>query len=232
MLTAIAFAIAAVAVVFAWSIRRAEAQRSNARIAALSAAIDPPAGGPEMMFFSSEQQPDGPTLQPASSTSSTPALRFVAIVAITTTLTASVAIGVAAYRTFVAGAPAREPAARLELLSMRHERSGDALTITGLVGNRGRTPVRAVTAVVLAFDAGGSFIADGRTPLDLPSLAPGEQSPFQVVLRNASAVGRYRVSFRDEEGLVPHDDRRARPAGAAPAAPFRPGPASQRAARH
>jgi len=96
----------------------------------------------------------------------------------------------------------------LELLSMRHVREADALTVTGLVRNGGSGSADRLIAVVFAFDRSGNFLASGRAPIDFLSLAPGDESPFKVSVPNAGEVGRYRVSFRTEAGVVKHVDRR------------------------
>ena len=59
-------------------------------------------------------------------------------------------------------------------VSMRPERTGDALIVTGLVRNTGRAPAKGLTAVVFAFDRGGNFLASGRAPVDFVTLGPGE----------------------------------------------------------
>jgi hypothetical protein len=108
-----------------------------------------------------------------------------------------------------AAAAIRQPAA-LELLSMRHARSGNTWTITGLVRNPAGAPdaVR-LDAVVFTFDRDGSFLASGRAPLDFTTLAPGDESPFVVTVTAPGPVSRYRLSFRADEGqMVPHVDRR------------------------
>jgi len=96
----------------------------------------------------------------------------------------------------------------LELLSMRHVREGDGLTVTGLVRNGGSGSADKLIAVVFAFDRSGNFLASGRAPIDFLSLSPGDESPFKVSVPNAGEVGRYRVSFRTEAGVVKHVDRR------------------------
>lgn len=95
----------------------------------------------------------------------------------------------------------------LELLSMRHQRVGDTLTVTGLVRNPGATP-GAITAVVFAFDRDGGFVASGRAPLEFATITAGDESPFQVTIPGVKDVGRYRVSFRTTRGVVRHVDRR------------------------
>jgi hypothetical protein len=91
---------------------------------------------------------------------------------------------------------------------MTHTRSGYALTVTGLVRNRGAAANGAITAVVYVFDRDGGFVASGRAPLDFGAIAEGDESPFHVTIADVKDVGRYRVSFRTDSGVVPHVDRR------------------------
>ena len=93
-------------------------------------------------------------------------------------------------------------------VSMRPERTGDALIVTGLVRNTGRAPAKGLTAVVFAFDRGGNFLASGRAPVDFVTLGPGDDSPFRVTVPQVGDIGRYRVSFRSGDRIVPHVDTR------------------------
>jgi hypothetical protein len=103
----------------------------------------------------------------------------------------------------------------LELVTLRHQRQGDTLVITGLVRNPpNATAITGLVAVAFAFDKQGGFLTSGRSVLDFPQLKAGEESPFSITIPQAGGVGRYRVSFRTDAGIVPHVDRR----GAAPAA--------------
>jgi hypothetical protein len=100
--------------------------------------------------------------------------------------------------------------APLELMSLRHERTGSRLSLSGLVRNPSvGTPVDGLTAVVFLFDAQGAFITSARTGVDFTRLAPGDESPFVINVDAPSNVARYRVSFRTEAGVVTHVDRRA-----------------------
>jgi hypothetical protein len=99
--------------------------------------------------------------------------------------------------------------APLELLSLRHAQREGTTEITGLVRNpAGAATIDRVTAVVFFFDASGGFLASSRAPLDFTRLTSGEESPFVVVAQPPSGVSRYRVSFRRDDGVVPHVDRR------------------------
>lgn len=99
--------------------------------------------------------------------------------------------------------------APLELLSLRHERRGGRLAVTGLVRNpTGGSAVDRLAAVVFLFDQQGSFITSARAHVDFLRLAPGDESPFVVDVDAPSTVARYRVSFRTERGPLTHIDRR------------------------
>lgn len=114
---------------------------------------------------------------------------------------------------------ARQEAAPLELLSLRHEREGANLSVAGLVRNPpAASLVERLTAVVFLFDQQGQFVTSAQAPIDFLKLTAGDESPFVVKLAAPQTVARYRVSFRTDDGARPHVDRRAGPPGAAPAA--------------
>lgn len=100
--------------------------------------------------------------------------------------------------------------APLELLSLRHAREGNTLTVTGLVQNPTGAPALSnVQATVFVFGPGGTFITSARAPLDFTSLTPGDESPFVVKVPVSGAVSRYRVGFRGpDDRVVGHVDRR------------------------
>ena len=91
---------------------------------------------------------------------------------------------------------------------MRHTRAGANLKVTGLVRNRGAAATAPISAVVFVFDRDGGFVASGRAPIEFTGIANGDESPFHVTIPDVKDVGRYRVSFRTEGGVVPHVDRR------------------------
>ena len=101
----------------------------------------------------------------------------------------------------------------LELTSLAHERSGESLTISGLVHNPGAGQKYSdVAAVVFTFDRQGNYLSSGRAGLDYRQLPPGNESPFAVTLPSAAGVARYRVSFRTDAAVIPHVDRRVQSA--------------------
>lgn len=106
-------------------------------------------------------------------------------------------------------AAAAPTAAPLELISLRHQRQADSLIVSGLVRNpHSGATVKGLSAVAFTFDRQGTFIASGRAQLDFPQLGAGDESPFAISVPQSAAVSRYRVSFRTEDGVVPHLDRR------------------------
>src|SRR5262245_674657 len=112
-------------------------------------------------------------------------------------------------------ASAEVPSAPLELVSLRHERQSSKLSVSGLVRNpaAGR-PVDHLAAVVFLFDQQGSFVTSAKAPVDFVRLGSGDESPFVVTIDAPASIARYRVSFRTDQGIVPHVDRR----GASPIA--------------
>ena len=105
--------------------------------------------------------------------------------------------------------PRSAEAVPLELVALDHARQGDRITIRGVVRNPPEgANVEQLAAVVYLFNSEGGFVGNGRAPIDVPALAPGARSSFVVTVAEAANVGRYRVSFRAGERVVPHVDRR------------------------
>lgn len=97
----------------------------------------------------------------------------------------------------------------LELIALGHDREGDRLTVRGVVRNpRSAVDANHVAAVVFLFDRDGGFLASNRAPVEIASLAPGAESTFVVTVGHAADVGRYRVSFKHGDRVIPHVDRR------------------------
>jgi hypothetical protein len=203
---------------YAWQLRADERRRSEARVAALSSAIDAvehashvrtaPAAVPVAGLFARQESAAG---------KGTPVIRIAVGVVMGLVLLVAVAMsnrGASPAAPREDGAPqaaaAAPAAAPLELISMRHEREGDTLKVSGLVRNpRNGGRVARVTAVVLAFNRAGAFVKSGSAGLDFTTLDPGDESPFVVTIPGIADVGRYRVSFRTEAGAMRHVDRRA-----------------------
>jgi hypothetical protein len=202
-ITAVVAAIAATA--YAWRIARTERLRSDARVAGLAAAIDGTSAEADTTSMFERA--------PRSGLQGRPLLKLGVGFAMAVLVIVLIAMSGDRHATsadetqpVASGQPA---APALELLSMRHTRSGDGLTVTGLVRNRGAADAASIVAVVFVFDRAGGFVASGRAPLEFGSVALGDESPFKVTIPDVKDVGRYRVSFRTPVGVVPHVDRRA-----------------------
>ena len=101
------------------------------------------------------------------------------------------------------------PNSPLELVSLSHARQNNKLAVSGLVRNPASgQPVQKLSAVVFLFDRMGTFVASSRAQVDFLKLGAGDESPFVVSLDAPATVARYRVSFRTDDGVVPHIDRR------------------------
>lgn len=232
LVTLLSLALAAVMTTVAWRLTREERRRSDARVAALAAELQGSGRTPQPVAIerSTPRAADDlplnsrPLARGELFAASTPAG-----IAWRRAAAALVVVGVAASLGFVyvesrsssaarAGQAPQKSAAReravdgvtpLELTALTHERSGRQLTVRGIVGNPPTAgDVRDVTAVVFLFDRDGHFMTSGRADID--RLAPGAQSPFAVTIADAGDVGRYRVSFRSGDRIVPHVDRRER----------------------
>jgi len=113
-----------------------------------------------------------------------------------------------------AGAPPTAPAAApdpapLELVALGHDRDGDRLTVRGVVRNPpSARPQERLAVVVFVFQADGGFLTSARAIIEPLTLKPGGESTFVVTVPGAAGVGRYRVSFRSDDRVVPHVDKR------------------------
>ena len=212
VITLAALAAAAGFGAIAWQVVREDRARSRARVAALAAAIDSAPAAPGAVagvqpLFDGERQ---------TAAHSPVLLKVAGGFAVAVLLILGIAFTIDQDASDVADTSVAQlhvdPS--LELISMRHEREGDTLTITGLVRNHGSTSADHITAVVFTFDRDGGFVASGRAPLDFRLLAPGDESPFRVAIPHVTDVGRYRVSFRTDAGVIRHVDRRTMQASA------------------
>ena len=58
------------------------------------------------------------------------------------------------------------------------------------------------------FTPDGGFLSSGRAAIGAPALEAGGETTFAVTVPRAADVGRYRVSFRVDDRIVPHVDKR------------------------
>lgn len=227
IVTILSLAAAAILAVLNWQLMSAERRRSAARVEALlSAAESAPEPVVTPQTFDApadrvELRPDSVQHHDLFHTTSEPAssiwrlaipisLGILAVGTLVTVLLVSNDGG--AQPAPVAARAASTTSAPLELLSLRHELTEDRLSITGLVRNpRTSRQLAGVNVVVFVFDRSGAFITSLQGPLDFRMLAAGDESPFVVSLDHIADVGRYRVSFRADDQVVPHVDRRQPP---------------------
>jgi hypothetical protein len=202
VVTAVSVVVALGAGWLALRLWREERLRSDVRVALLTELSQPPA------------TPAGPGIGELFQTEA-PGPSWAKRLAIAAGLFAAVALGIAAYGALMnrvaPSTPSVAAAPRpLELVSLSHANEGNVLLVTGRVQNprQGVVHSRVVAATVL-LDAAGAVIADGRAPLDVARLEPGDESPFVIRIPTPGAVARYRISFRggDDRPLA-HVDRR------------------------
>jgi hypothetical protein len=207
----VASLVAMAALHAAWRARRLERERSDARVAALAAALDPDREGDRPLLAPRAAGPAQVhpllTIGIGFAAVSTAIIVGAIVTAVRTPPPASAAAGRVA---------APEPA--LALLALRYEQNPAGLVVKGLVQNRGAVPPAAgVTAVVAVFNREGRLLARNSGPLRLQSRAPGARADFAVRLDGVAEVARYQVGFRGTGGIIRHVDLRGRPGGPSPA---------------
>jgi hypothetical protein len=208
---AVAVAMTVIVLRMVWQ----ERQRSAARVAALAAEIH--SGGRDLPL-----QDEAPSVAAGEMFAATqpPSPRGVlgaGVLAFGIAAAIVLAVGATRYWTRPDGQssqPARITAPQattetLELLALDHERADDHLTVRGIVRNPARgSEVDHLTAVVLLFNQQGGFLTSGRGAVETAALQPGAEAAFEITVPGAADVGRYRVSFRTDDHVVPHVDRR------------------------
>ena len=189
---------------------RLERRRSDARVAALAAAIDDPlwttAGDWEE--YPAEVLPPSPgvSLVVPDVTRPSRAPAFAAAAVIIVGASALLLAGLNGSR------PARNaaaPASSIELVSMRHAVDGDTLIVSGLVRNPTASATPQLSAVVSVLGQDGQVAARGMAPLDAVVLDAGKETTFRVSVPEVGDSSRYRVAFVNGSRIVPHVDRRS-----------------------
>jgi hypothetical protein len=233
-ITVVSLIVALVMSVTAWRLMREEKQRSAARIAALSAAAVDHAAPADLPIVEQQTEPARAPWKPAVVEvvhEASPAVNFshasgflgaapqqhdngdrqksLAVAAVV------FFVCLAAGTAWVMSAPegtsavAVGPNSPLELVSLTHSRQNDKLAVSGLVRNPAAgKPVERLSAVVFLFDRTGTFVTSSRAHVDFLRLGAGDETPFVVSIDAPATVARYRVSFRTDDGVVPHIDRR------------------------
>ena len=219
VITAVSLIMAAIMGAIAWRLARAEQRRSDARVAALAADLhdadrDPrpshvstPAG-----FFRFDRSERAPSrLTTVLAVGGFAVAMALAVIVVTgrsgEPLTARGVTDLA--RPAPSAVRAESDRAPLELIALGHDRDGDRITVRGIVRNpSGGVGLDQPFVVVFLFDRDGRFLGSGMAHIDVRTLAPGVESEFVVTVPNAADVGRYRVSFRSQDQIVPHVDHR------------------------
>ena len=181
-----------------WRLLRDERRRSEARIAALVAALEGSPGAPP--------SPVSPASPPADARAPGWLARVAGMGAVAGLVLAVALVTVLGLGGDGAGPETSAPAAPapIELLALEHEPAGDMLAIRGSVRAADASVSGPLAVLATALDAAGATVARGR--VDLASLAPGAVLPFAVEVPAAGT--RYRISFLRAGAAVPHVDRR------------------------
>jgi hypothetical protein len=229
ILTAASMLLALIMSVVAWRTSRAERRRSEARIESLARDIHQPPVVDELPL-----RPGPGPVEPARSAgdlfaaTSQPVAsgsRWGLALAVGAFVVASAAAMIVVFggdapgtRIAIASGSEQAPAPQprrlgpLELIALSQERDGNQLTVRGIVRNPAAgTEMDRLTAVVVLFNQDGNAVATNRTPVASAALIPGGESTFAVTIADAADVARYRVSFRSDEHVVPHVDKRIAP---------------------
>jgi hypothetical protein len=229
VVTLLSLTVASLMSIVAWRAVRNERRRSEARVTALAADIHirddiqgrdtAPAGA---AIVDREVGAQGPRTgaHPAAARSRLAVAAAVGVLAVGASVALAVALGGASRPSVVeprSNAALRAPSAGdetvarapLELMALGHERDADSLTVRGVLRNPANgKALGQLTAVVLLFNHDGGLVTSGRAAVQAPTLEPGAETTFVITIPGVADVGRYRVSFRTEDGVVPHVDRR------------------------
>jgi len=227
LVTVISIALAAVMGVIAWRIGNEERRRSQSRIAALAAEIHAAVDPLPLRIVATDLElrprvagPAGTDMfavaERGEASRRWPAVMAAGVFVVATAVALIIVLsGGSNGTTHASNQPVAAPAvsqavaAPLELVALGHERDADRLIVRGVVRNPAAgARVDRLTAVVFLFNRDGGFLTSGRTMIEPSALVPGGESIFVVTIPGAAEVGRYRVSFRTDDRIVPHIDRR------------------------
>jgi len=227
LVTVISIALAAVMGVIAWRIGNEERRRSQSRIAALAAEIHAATDPLPLRIVATDLElrprvagPAGTDMfavaERGEASRRWPAVMAAGVFVVATAVALIIVLSGgsngtthASNQAVAAPAVSQAVAAPLELVALGHERDADRLIVRGVVRNPAAgARVDRLAAVVFLFNRDGGFLTSGRTMIEPSALVPGGESIFVVTIPGAAEVGRYRVSFRTDDRIVPHVDRR------------------------
>jgi hypothetical protein len=191
---------------------RVERRRSDARVAALAAAIDDPPWATPAAFGNDlhEVQTSSPLVSlvvpDPERPSRAPAFAVAGLVIVGVSALLVIAMN-GGSRTQRQVTPIERSS--IELVSMRHALAAETLIVSGLVRNPTTSATPALSAVVSVLGPDGQVVARGESQLDPVVLGPGKETSFRVSIAEVSNPGRYRVAFVNGSHIVPHVDRRS-----------------------
>jgi hypothetical protein len=222
VITAASLVAAIGAIAHAWRVTRRERLRSEARVAALAADIgrgEIEVGRPEIapgaevrpgLFAGRQDAAARPRLFGVVGAGVLAVSAIISLLVLTSRgedgdrprveAPASPAVTAAA-PAVTESAGARES---IELIALAHERGANQLTVRGIVRSSTSSPL---TAVVLLLDREGALITTAYA--DVRQSEGTYERRFVVSLPDSDGVGRYRVSFKRDDQVVPHVDRRS-----------------------
>ena len=186
-----------------WRLLRDERSRSEARIAALVAVIDGDRVAPPSPASAGPTPGDA---RAAGWPAQAAGLAAAACIVLAVVLVAMIGLREAGGEGPASASSATAVTSPIELLALEHEPAGAVLAIRGSVRVADASVPGPLAVLATALDTAGATVASRR--VDLPSLAPGAESPFAVEVP-AAGVARYRISFLRGDAPVPHVDRRA-----------------------
>jgi hypothetical protein len=190
---------------------RIERRRSEARVAALAAAIDDPRWTTALEEYEPREVPSAIALvslvvPDVERPSRIPAFAGAVLVI----LAASALLVVGMHSRSRTSRPARPvTASSIELVSMRYALDRETLIVSGLVRNPTTNPTAPLSAVISVLGLEGQVVARGESQLDSAVLRPGKETTFRVSVSDVEDPGRYRVAFVNGSQIVPHVDRRS-----------------------
>jgi hypothetical protein len=215
LITAASLAVAAAMTLVAWRLVRAEQRRFDSNVERLAAEIhaqEPPA---ELRGSSPSPVGDSASVDQRGSMFTQPTARSTALPAAAVVgaalLVAAASAGASKFLTRADAAPAlpnRPAPAPVELVSLEHRQAAGAVVVRGAVREPSADRSTHLTAIVTVYGRSGELVGTGRAPVRPQDTDNGLQA-FEVTVVTDIQPGRYRVSFRKDEQVVPHVDRRA-----------------------
>jgi hypothetical protein len=90
--------------------------------------------------------------------------------------------------------------ASINIHGLQATRQYGYMTVTGEASNATTKPLTNVEAVVEYFDKTGSLIKVETALAEMPTVLPGDETPFSVQTQDQAGISSYRVRFRHLSG--------------------------------